>query len=40
MELEQYAIAETNGSDLDLDDKSNDETDTNNDTNLTEVRHE
>lgn len=40
LELEQYAIAEPDNSNIDLDDKSNDETDTNNDTNLTEVRHE
>lgn len=40
LKLEQYAIAEIDNSNIDLDDKSNDETDTNNDTNLTEVRHE
>lgn len=45
LKLEQYApivppVVETNGSDFDLDIKSNNETDTNSDTSLTEVRHE
>lgn len=45
LKLEQYApvvppVVETTGSDFDLDTKSNDESDTSNDTNPTEVRHE
>lgn len=41
LKLEQYAsVVETVGSDFDLDDKSNDETDASNGTNPTEVRHE
>lgn len=45
LKLEQYAlivppVVETTGSDFDLDAKSNDRTDTTDDTNPTEVRHE
>ena len=40
LKLEQYVPTETNDSDLDLDDKSNDETNTSNGTNPTEVRRE